>query len=181
VVKKRATHPIKLDIDAARAQFARWIEDDSAQDSAAELAEENRAAELAGVNSDPSAWGKAGDLIALTVSGFAPAWEISDTERGEISGALADCLDHYFPGATTGIDNWHPLARLAWVLGALTVPRVNFVERPGGGIGIKLQPFKIGESENGNENSAATGRASDSDSGRDGQRQNVGRFTTDGE
>lgn len=177
----RATHPVETDPDAVRAWFARRIAETEAAETVAARADERAADELAAVDSDPASWKKAADLAAMMLAGFAPAWEVTTDERAEISGAVADCLDHYFPGATAGVDHWHPLLRLTWVLGAVAVMRIEPYERAAGGIGLRIQPMRQGKATDGDSNNETAGRGSDSDSGGDRIGENVGRFASDGE
>lgn len=61
-------------------------------------------------------------LTDITCAVVFPAWEITPDERGEISPALAECMEQLFPGGIEG--RYACWVRLIAACGAITVSRV---------------------------------------------------------
>jgi hypothetical protein len=155
---------VELDVDAELATIA-------AIGDTAGAAAEAAATEAAG--HDPAAWRRATDFIVDVVGGRGcPNWELEQDDRAGLSEALAGVLDHYLPGGPNGIDNWHPLYRLAFVAGAVTLTRGVDWERGA------IKPLHKPKAKHGN------GQTSERDaslpSGDDAVGENRKRFTMGG-
>jgi hypothetical protein len=62
-------------------------------------------------------------LVKITCGVVLPAWQINNTEQGEISEALGQCLEQLFPGGVNG--KYACWVRLVFCCGAITVSRVQ--------------------------------------------------------
>lgn len=62
-------------------------------------------------------------LVKITCGVVLPAWQINNTEQGEISEALGQCLEQLFPGGING--QYACWVRLIFCCGAITVSRVQ--------------------------------------------------------
>lgn len=55
-----------------------------------------------------------------------PNWQLSEKETADFSAALADLFNRWMPGGFEGIDDWHPLTRLAFVSVMIALPRFDW-------------------------------------------------------
>ena len=103
---------------------------------------------------------------------FCPAWDLDAGEKDQLGKGLADVLDLYFPGAMRGFDNWHPLARLAGSVVMISTMRIDFET---------WQLAALHKPKKADDESSPRRRTLDLGNRDDPERENVGRFTTDGE
>jgi hypothetical protein len=120
-------------------------------------------------DSDPDSWRTVADkTVEFSAGAICPAWELTNDEKGQLSAAVAEVLDHYFPGALQGFDRWHPLSKLAGTMFYVAVLRFDFETG-------RMAPLRKKEQADGS--GASRGRPADSDGGAESLGQNAGYFT----
>ena len=165
----------EIDIDTERAAaYIRLTGREAAADEAdQEKKTDDREAATIAADQDPDSWLTASNWsVDFLDKKFCPAWELDAGERDQLSKALADVLDLYFPGAMRGFDHWHPLAKLFGSVMMISAMRIDFET-------WQLNPLH--ELKKADDESAPRRRTLDLGDGDDAQRENVGRFTTHGE
>lgn len=166
---------IEVDTERALAYIKEVGREFEVNEARATQQQEKRSEQVENSDHDPGAWGtvadKAADAIATKLC---PNWEITQDEKSWWSGSVAECLDHFFPGALEGFDNWHPIAKVIGASAAIAALRISFDD---GGFIPLHEPKK--DTKNGDAEPA--GRTLDIDNGENSKRQNSGSFTTSGE
>ena len=165
----------EINIDTERAaSFIRLIGREAAADDAQQekKTDDIEAAAFA-VDQDPESWMTASAWsVDFLEKKFCPAWELDAGEKEQLSKSLAEVLDLYFPGATTGFDSWHPLAKLAGTVVMISAMRIDF---------DTWQLDALHKDKKVDDESTSRRRTLDLGDGHDAQRQDRGRFTTHGE
>ena len=170
-VTAKAVNSVELDEAAELAELAGFADREATAEREAETAA--AAAEVEAAGHDPAAWRKASDFIVQVAAGqVCPNWELGEGDQAELSAALAEVLDHYFPGGPNGVDNWHPLYKLGFAL--VTVALMRGFDWSTG----RLKPLRRKEPESGASETAE--REPFVPGGDDEVGQERGRFTIGG-
>ena len=165
----------EIDVNTTQAaDFIRSVgRDAAANDAQIERKADERDAHAAIADQDSESWLTASNWsIDFLDKKFCPAWELDAGEKQQLSDSLAEVLDLYFPGAMTGFDNWHPLAKLFGSMMMISAMRVDFESWQ---LAALHQPKKA------DDESTPRRRTLDLGDGHDPERQDGGRFTTHGE
>jgi hypothetical protein len=169
-----ALHTVEIDSDAELATLEKLAAEADAKENVA--AEADAAAEHDAAGHDPEAWRAATDFVTQVLAGqLCPGWHLQASDCAELSTALAAVLDHYWPGGPHGIENWHPLYRLAFVGATITVTRG--VDWSTG----RVRPMRIERETEKNGESEAAGRPASVPSGPDAEREKRSGFSMGGE
>jgi len=165
---------IEVDTDRAAAYIERIGQEAAANAQRFEKKTEQLQTEISDSDSDPESWKSASDwVVSFLDKKVCPAWEIDAGEKDMLSASLAEVLDKYFPGALTGFDNWHPLAKLAGSMLMIASMRIDFDTGT-------FTPMHTPKKESHVETEPRR-RTLDFSDGDDEERQDHKRFTTHGE
>ena len=165
----------EIDIDTERAAaYIRLVGREAAAD---EVEQEKKTDDLEAAtiaaDQDPESWLTASNWsVDFLDKKFCPAWELDAGEKEQLSTALAEVLDLYFPGAMRGFDHWHPLAKLFGSAMMISAMRIDFET---------WQLAALHNDKKADHEGTSRRRTLDLGDGNDAERENVGRFTTDGE
>lgn len=171
----RAVNSVEVDEAAELAELEGFAQAAATAERELEAAEAAAAIEAEG--HDPAAWRRASDFVVLAFTGrICPNWNLTAEDHEQLSSALAEVMDHYFPGGPHGIDNWHPLLKLGAAIGGVAV--VRGVDWSAGRL-IPLRPPEDLESANDGDGEAAE-RVAPVPGGDDAERQVGGRFEVGG-
>lgn len=165
----------EINIDTERAAaYIRLIGREAAVDDAQqEKKTDDIEAAAVTADQDPESWMTASSwAVDFIDKKFCPAWQLDAGEKDQLGKALAEVLDLYFPGAMTGFDNWHPLAKLAGTVVMISAMRIDFET---------WRLAALHQPREDDDGSTPRRRTLDLGDGNDPQRENVGRFTTHGE
>jgi len=81
------------------------------------------------IQAGPSQWEQAlreFKVFEKAHEGLAPAWDISDETKNELTVASGQLLDRHFPGALEGMDRWGPWARVGYIVTMIAFANFDF-------------------------------------------------------
>ena len=165
----------EIDVNPDQAHdFIRSVgRDAAALEAQLERKADDRDAQTQAADQDPESWLTASNWsVDFLDKKFCPNWKLDAGEKQQLSNSLAEVLDLYFPGAMTGFDHWHPLAKLFGSVMMISAMRIDFETWQ---LAALHQPKKA------DDESASRRRTLDLGDGDDSERENSGRFTTHGE
>lgn len=167
-------HPMQIDTDRAHALIAELGVQAELEAFERDAKVERGQERMQTSDSDPQSWRTVADqAVTVIAERVCPAWDLSATEREMSAAAIAETLDHYFPGSLQGFDAWHPLSKLAGAAAFIVIMRLDLSTG-------RLQPLHYRKRANGSHGTAA-GWPGDIDDRQESLRQNDTEFKTDGE